>query len=345
MRTGLLEEIASHGLGRQMTATVLGQDDVGGLLAGCKQHKLIGLADDALADGLLEGDEAVVAQIARQATEAAAWALVVERHLLQVHEVLSSLALEHRFLKGPTVAHRFYADPALRPFIDIDVLVEDPALEAAVSVLMGSDHRRVQPDPFPAYTRRYSKSVALRSTSGVEVDVHRTIADGPFGMRSSAAKLCRRPAAAVLIGSAAVPALDPAAAFVNACTSAVASYDRIALGTLRDVAQIGRELGDRVGEVAQIAEELGVEACVAEAIALAEKALRWEVPREVTALAQRPSMPIERAWLRSYRSRGRDLERIYLGVRAVPTLRGKSHYLIGVGGLLAGRSRRRGQRR
>ena len=50
-------------------------------------------------------------RIGDRAVEVAAWSVRLERHLLVVHDLFDEHDVPHRFVKGATVAHRFYATP------------------------------------------------------------------------------------------------------------------------------------------------------------------------------------------------------------------------------------------
>ena len=63
------------------------------------------------------------------------------RYLLQrnstqrITRVLASAGIRHAIIKGASVRERLYADPALRPTADIDLLIDPPERDHAISVL------------------------------------------------------------------------------------------------------------------------------------------------------------------------------------------------------------------
>lgn len=342
MTTIALRAVAAHGLGTPAPDPLpLDADQVSSLLVEASAHKLIGLMDQALADGAVVCDDASAERIGDRAVDVAAWSVRLERHLLVVHDLFSEHSLGHRFVKGATVARRFYDHPGLRMSVDVDVLVEPHELDRAVAVLAAAGHERIQRDPYPGFSRRYAKSVSMRSPAGVEVDVHRVIPDGPFGLRARPEVVWARPAAAVEIGDRSVPTLDPPTAFVQACVNAVASYDMVSLASLRDVAQISAHVADDGDAVRSVATALAVGACCAEAVGRARAELGWTPPAPIDAISRWPISDRERAWLDSYRTRPSDLRRTQLGVQAVPGLAGKAAYLASVVALAAGRPGRR----
>jgi hypothetical protein len=342
----ILREVAAHGLAGHRDDPVVVEPGAGGtIVAGAASHKLVGLLDQALADGALHCDATTATAIGDRAVEVAGWNVRLERHMLAVHELLRAAEVPHRFVKGATVAHRFYDHAGLRMSVDVDVLVHEPSLDASLAALASADHVRLQADPYRGFSRRYAKSVTMRHTSGVEVDVHRVIPDGPFGLRGPASAVWDRAEAAVAIGGHPLPTLEPPDAFVQAAVNAVASYDQVALASLRDVAQVGSAIADRADEAEALARELGVRACLAEAVGLAARVLRWEPPGAIDEMARWPMTDLERRWLDSYRQPPSDRRRAWLGVQAVPGVLPKAAYAANVAALWASRPARRRARR
>jgi hypothetical protein len=337
----VLRTVAGHGLEPGPGAVVVPTDQVSALLVEATAHKLIGLLDQAVAEDVVRCDEASAARVGRRAVEVAGWSVRLERHLLVVHDLFEHHDVPHRFVKGATVARRFYSHPGLRMSVDVDVLVEPRQLDRAVAVLAAAGHARLQRDPYPGFSRRYAKSVSMRSRAGIEVDVHRVVPDGPFGLRAAPEVLWGRPAGSLEVGGQVVPALDPVAAFVQACVNAVASYDMVSLASLRDVVQVGAAVEHDVPAVRSLAEAMGVGACLADAVARAAAELPWDPPAALAAITGWPISARERQWLDSYRSKPSDARRALLGMHAVPGLGPKAAYLASVLALSTGRPARR----
>ena len=53
----------------------------------------------------------------------------LEQEVLTVIDLLTASAVDVRILKGSAVAHLDYPDPALRSFIDLDILVRSEQIE------------------------------------------------------------------------------------------------------------------------------------------------------------------------------------------------------------------------
>ena len=317
--------IAALGLaGAPVPPHTLTDDAARELLARCRSQKLVGLLDQALGSDVIAASDDVADEIGAAAVVAASRCLQVERHLLAVHELFDRHDLEHRFLKGATVARRFEAHPALRTFVDVDVLVRGRDVDRAVAVLEATGHERSQPEFRPGFAGRWGKSVTMRVPGGIEVDLHRTLASGPFGVTGDVDALWAQPADLVAIGGVAVPALDPTGAFVHACVHATTGV-RAHLATLRDVLRIlprtEREPLDALERA------LGVEACVTEAVRLAVTTLRVDPTPDAAALAGRPIPARQRRWLDLYSRPDQSFRRLSrAAVGAVPGVGGKLRY-------------------
>ena len=90
-----------------------------------------------------------------------------------------------------------YADPALRSFGDVDILVGGADFDAAVGALAALGFRRRFVEPRPGFDARFSKGACLERADGLEIDLHRTLAPGPFGMLLGLTDLVGRRAACV----------------------------------------------------------------------------------------------------------------------------------------------------
>ena len=105
--------------------------------------------------------------------------LMLERTLLRVSEQLTSGGVDHRVLKGAAVAHLDYVGPGQRTFGDIDLIVRSEDVERVGGLI---DGRRAEPSSRPGFDRRFGKSQTYVVSTGHEIDVHRTLVLGPFGL-------------------------------------------------------------------------------------------------------------------------------------------------------------------
>lgn len=236
----LCHAVAGHGLPGQTAnwpKVALEDRTWTGLFSCIKDQRLSGFAMQAIADGSLP----VTARQGSEIAEAHRWwmgvAIELERTLLRTVERLDAAGIDYRILKGSAVAHLDYPDPALRSFGDVDVLVPAEQFDAAVELLVSSGHRRRYPQPRPGFDRRFGKGSALVTADGHEIDLHRTFAMGPFGLRIDLDDLWRR-AAPFPLASRPVLALPLEERFLHACFHAALGDPVPRLTPLRDVAQM-----------------------------------------------------------------------------------------------------------
>lgn len=327
----LLAGVAGHQLAgaAPLPPTNIDDDAAAWLLDRARAERIVGLLDEAVATGVLTLSPAAARRIGDAAAEVAGGCLLVERHTLLVHATLADAGIAHRLLKGVSAAHRFGGRPHQRSFADVDLLVPGPELDRAVSVLESLGHVRTQPEWRPGFAARFGKSVTLRSRAdnlgvAIEVDLHRTLASGPYGLTGDPAVLWQRPAATVAVGGVELPCLDPAAAFVHACVHAVTGQ-RATLASLRDVARLLSHV--ETGDVDSVAATLGTTACVTAAVGRSIERLSLGPDPRRDAIATRPIGRRDRAWLARYTAGAHRFRTLALtGVTAVPTVRGKLAY-------------------
>jgi hypothetical protein len=164
-------------------------------------------------------------------------ALRLEQLLLSVVRELGRAGVQARVLKGTAVAHLDYADPALRPFGDIDLLVQGDDFETAAAVVSGLGFVRDFTEPRPGFDRMFGKGASFRDAAGFEIDLHRTFVLGPYGLRVDLEQLWAA-SRSFVVGGERLSALDDDERFLNACYSAAISDATPRLINLRDVAQM-----------------------------------------------------------------------------------------------------------
>lgn len=210
---------------------ILGEATTGrftGLLAAMALDGALSLSDaqaDALADAHLSS-------LGRD--------LLAERTLLWGIQCLDDAGVDHRVLKGAAVAHLDYPDPALRSFADADILVDSDCWERALRSFVDAGARRTTKEPRPGWDRRFAKGATLLSPDGFEVDLHRTLATGPFGFTVQTDDLWSSPETFEL-GSRKVRTISREARWLHACFGAAVSDVPPKLIALRDTLQLGSD--------------------------------------------------------------------------------------------------------
>jgi hypothetical protein len=231
--------------------------------------------------------------------------LCLEHELLVVARTLEDAGVAYRVLKGQAWAHSVYPNPTWRGAGDIDLLVQDDDWYRVIDVLEATGARRRFPEFRPGFDRRFGKDATLVLQTSWQVDLHRTLVLGPFGLWIDVRDLFARPAAQI-IGGVTVHGLSAEAAFLHACYNAALADDPPRLIAVRDVCQVA-SIGDPdPGVVEDMAHRWRATAVVLRALSLAANLIGPEVWRlPVPALfASRRGSAVERALVASYHGRG-----------------------------------------
>jgi hypothetical protein len=200
---------------------------------------LIGLLSAAVEDGAIVLDDEQQVEVAEADLEAQHVALLREQRLLEVSAMFGRSSIEHRVLKGSAAAHLDYPAPDLRTFADIDLLIHSRDLDRAVTALESEGGRRRFGEPRAGFAARFSKAVCVVGEDGIEVDLHRSLAEGPFGLAMAPDELFASSEAFVL-GGRTLDALGADERLVHACCHALLGRPDPELRPRRDVAQLAR---------------------------------------------------------------------------------------------------------
>lgn len=294
-----------------------------------RHRRLVGFLAASVGDGTWPVTEHQHASVRAAHRRSAAACLRLERLLLELHAELVECGVEHRLLKGAAHAHLLYPDPAMRTFVDVDLLVPGEAMATAGALLAARGGRRRYPEPRPGFDRRFTKGASYALAGGWEVDLHRTLAPGPFGLAlDPSALLARRDR--VVIGGVPIDVLDGAGRALHAAVHAVLGSPEPNPVALRDLAQ-AIECGVDVGEVIDLAEAQRAGPVLATASDLLVDRLRWEPPPRLRSWrAGRACSGRERRWLASYTGSGASVRKAVVAAEAVPGVRAKAAYLAAV---------------
>lgn len=325
----VVRRIASFGLDGTSTAPPSrpAEQDWSALLGAIVRHRLSGLAVAAVEQGslLVGGDQR--AELLARHREAMLCALALERNLFALASALEDASIGFVVLKGPAVAHVAYPDPSWRPFGDIDVLVATDRFVEACRILARLGYRRSFVDPRPGFAARFGKGAAHVGPDGLEVDLHRLLADGPFGYWVRHETILSATAPFDLAGRC-FSRLDDSAIVLHACMHAVLGGRNPTLLQLRDVAQLSGRDGVRWDLLAAWGKRWHLGAVLARGLDLVEQRLGvFALPDEARELrrALRPSTNEERALRACAEERFRG-ERAFASLRALPGLRNKVAY-------------------
>ncbi len=261
--TAALVAACAHPLVRVPTHR-LDTADATALLGTARRDRLTGAAFAAIAQDVLVVPQHLVASFA-EAHRAAAVLDVRLEHLLvaAVHDLVDA-GIDVRALKGAAIAHSTYPDPALRSGGDIDLLVRGDQLAEAIQVLTRDGGERRYPEPRAGFDRRFGKGAAIVRSDGVEIDLHRSLAQGPVALLLPAERLFEQERT-VRIADRPIPALAANDAAVHAAIHAICGSAVPSIAALRDVLWTSAAIaGD--ASLARRAEDLRVGAPVAAAL-------------------------------------------------------------------------------
>lgn len=265
-------------------AVAITEDDGDAVLAALREHRVEGLAVRAVTDGLLDAPSSVAAALVQRHDETMARTLRIEIATIRVSELLADHGIAHRVMKGVALAHQVHDRPELRSFRDVDVLVPSSSIDDAIAMLEFEGARRLQPSLRAGFDARFGKSVTL-SLDGVEVDVHRLLAPGPFGVWMYPADLFLLGRTIELAGTT-IPTFDRTEHLVHACYHAALGSAEPVLASLYDIAVLanGEVDGERFD---QMVHRWRGAAVIRRAVRLVEDALSTTLPERLAKYRHR----------------------------------------------------------
>lgn len=264
-------EVAASGLRPVRIVPPATDDDWRALLAVVEADRLGGLLARVIRTGELELNAAQIADAATLHDAAMRWCLRLEHRMLAVGSALAAEGVPHRVLKGLAVAHLDYEDPADRVFRDIDLLVPSSDLDRSIALLGEVGFAPTQEEPRRGFQREFGKGRSTSAPDGVEVDVHRTLAMGPYAHLIGDVDLWVGEER-FGVGGRQMSGLDHAWRLVHACLHfTLTGNDRLWIA--RDVAQLHRSGRLDVGRVRAITEQHRLAAAVTFAIGRSDRLL------------------------------------------------------------------------
>lgn len=330
-RPPLLRAIAAFGLAGTMLDMPdrrLDDAEFDRVHAAVRSQRLTGLFWSAIAAGALPVSGSQRDRAEESHLEALTSALVLEHLLIQTLAALDQAGIAVRTLKGTTAAHLDYPDPSLRTFGDIDLLVPSEQFDDAVAVLADQGNTRLRSEPRPGFDARFSKGCTFRTPDGLEIDLHRTLTSGPFGVRVALAELWERNERFHLACST-VRTLAVEERLLHTSYDAVLSRLPVGLVPLRDTAQILLTHRVDVDRMRHLMRASGGEPVVARAIRWAWQELAIADLVHLSVWAQNyQDDPQASADLAVYRGESTYAAKSLATVRALPTFSHKARFVL-----------------
>jgi hypothetical protein len=294
---------------------------------GLRNERLGGLAVAALDAGPLDLSDEHRDQIVQRHRQDMVRCLGLEQTLLNLAEVFQEARIEFVVLKGPALAHSVYPDASWRPFIDIDLLVRTRDWKAACHVLQARGCTRRLPEPRPGFDVRFGKAAVHVTPEGHEVDLHRTLVIGPYGLWMQPDELFDRTEEFELAGRL-LSRLNDTGLLLHACVHAALGQQAPFGQQLRDVRQVVAAGSIDVQAFEEWVDRWRLAPVVRRAFELeaAETGMAW--PTWLRPLFESRGRGRDRRLLDAYATERRSRGGIALAtLRAVPGIRSRLEYV------------------
>lgn len=297
------------------------------LLAYVARQRITGLAEVEVRAGTLVVTEQQFTELDERHREAMAMVLLLDHLLVELSSAMAEAGVPTIVLKGPAVASTFYPDRAWRSYGDLDLLVAADDWRGACEVLVREGFRRIIPEPRPGFDERFGKGASFEDARKLQVDLHRTLAMGPFGLWIDPGALVAStidfPARGGLLRR-----LDDPSTLIHACIHAALGRQHARLVPLRDVLQVAWSERVDWDVVVNRMVDWRLTAPVAHAMRTASATLGISLPEEVATILRTPVGAIERRALLAYttdrkQQGGPELAALW----AIPGLRSRAAYL------------------
>ncbi len=165
---------------------------------------------------------------------ALARARLLDTALLDSVEILLDAGITPCLLKGSAIT-RLLPELKQRISTAIDLLVPADRLDDAAAALEAVGATRSQPVISPDWERRFAPSVTIRRRTGTELNLHRTLAPGPYGHLVDLDELAAS-TVTVEVGGVDVLTLRPELHLVHAALRITLGGVEPRLGDVRDIA-------------------------------------------------------------------------------------------------------------
>jgi hypothetical protein len=159
--------------------------DAGAFTDAVRYHGLAGYAVEAIGCGRLVLARGEARRLADAQARRLLHAALLRRELGAAVTALGAIGVAPLLVKGPAVANRYYRDPALRTFADLDLLVPRQRLADGVAALADVGYS-VAGEYRPDYPDSLYHDVHLERSVGnhhVDLDLHWRLGDDPLTVR------------------------------------------------------------------------------------------------------------------------------------------------------------------
>lgn len=323
----VLAAVASLGLHDDGTlaAARLSDDDFATLIRLSESHRLLGALAEAVATGALAVSPDQLALVIGYHNRWLSNALLTEAMLLRVDDCFAAHHIDYRVLKGVALSHVAYDDPSWRVYSDLDILVRSADFVRAIAALcqdLGGD--RLVPELRPGFDLEFGREATVH-VGGREIDLHRTLVDGAFGLTVDLDDLFAEPTWFEVAGRR-FPALGGTPAVLHACYDVALGDHPVRLSALRDLLLLHSK-GFDFDAVTSMARRWRGEAVVERAAHLATDTLALPCEHGLHAYAALGSTRQQRWLLRSYGGRPGPYATHLAAIAVIPGVRRRLRYV------------------
>jgi hypothetical protein len=260
-------------------------------------HRLTGLAIATVAADEIPTTSTQRAEIARLEVELTRARMWQEQRFNEVMAQLADARIDAWVLKGRATAALDYPDEQLRPTSDLDLLIRGDDVDRTRELFgsLGAQQRDL--DPTPGYGATIGKGGGVTLPDGLEVDLHRTLVAGAFGVRIRVEDLWDQGRAFELGGEQHMTLSIEASLLHHCYHLLIFGYPRAL--TLRDVAQLALAPDLDVDRVLWLARRWRGEVVLAAALRMARREIALAPSNALFDWGEGYSPTLrERAWLR-----------------------------------------------
>ncbi len=325
----LVNAIAGFGLpGTDDRPVNVGGETWSETLAHIKGQRLSGLATAAWEGGWLRLSEEQAGQLLQIHQAAMIQVITLEQELLRLGEALDGSGVEFVVLKGPAFAHSVYPDPSWRAFGDLDLLVHTRDWKRVLGIFEELGLRRELPEPRPGFDERFGKAAAHRAGSGLEIDLHRTLVVGPYGLWIDSESMFGQ-TVEFRLGGRTFRRFGDTRLLLHGCVHAVLGLSPPLLTPLRDVGQTATAGDVDWDDLQKQIERWKLSAVTNYAFRTASTVLGVSWPQESGRVRSLRPMRSEIRILEAYTTTKRGRGGTALAtIKAIPGVRQKSAYLL-----------------
>jgi hypothetical protein len=290
-------------------------------------ERLTGLAVAAAEKGKLVVSDGEFTELSDAHREVMLWALDLERTLIELADAFDDTGIEFVVLKGPALAHSSYPDPSWRPFMDIDLLVRTRDWRRSCALLAELGLRRRLVEPRPGFDERFGKAACHINDKNQEIDLHRTLVLGPFGLWMEPDELFDRTSGFEL-GNHILRRFDDTALLAHACVHASLGMRESLLVSFRDVAQASESSSVRWESLLDWAARWRLRPVLRDAFHRTEEKLGARCPIALSSMLDSDPTKSEQRLIEAHTSerRGRGGTALTT-LQALPSLRSKAAYV------------------